>query len=490
MRLAPLLLLLCVAAAPRFGATFSDRMVIQRDKPVPLHGTAGPGQAVRATVGDDAAEAVAGEDGRWRVTLPARPASDQPVTLTVTAGGETTRLDGVLVGDVWLLSGQSNMQWPVRLVTEVRDDLARRGRQPMIRLLGVKPEQADAPLAVPSLRPPGAWVVVDPELPAVRNGSALGIAFGLDMHAATGVPIGLIDAARGSTFVENWLDGPTLRAHFGGELPTLANVELRPAGFYNAMIAPLRGTPLAGIAWYQGESNSRISSDYGELFAALIEQWRRDFGDPDLPFAFVQLSGFGGVKWDETGDAWAWLREQQAAVEDKPHVAMAVAFDRGEHDGIHPNNKLEVARRLALAARRAGGDATAGEAGPRYESVTFDGDAAVIRFKHVGDGLEARRVEMSRAQGAALGTDPSAIIQPADVIAGFTLAGRDGVFHPATATLDGDAVRVRSEAVAEPVAVRYAWANFALGNLFRRDDGLPLAPFRTDDAPHPAALSR
>ena len=486
-------------AAVKLPHLFSDHMVLQRDLPVPVWGTATPGEAVTVSVGDKTAQATAGKDGRWMVKLGAMPAGG-PVTMQV-KGTNTIAIKDVLVGEVWVCSGQSNMQWGVRSSMNARAEIAA-AKHPKIRLFTVPRVPAAAPVDDVN----GRWVACSPQ--TVAGFSAVGYFFGRDLHQAIKVPVGLINTSWGGTVAEAWTSSaglsaePSLKPMADAQTrrligyakaleelaPTLsgwrAEAEKAVAGkkpvpplpvphlpggmshnyptmLYNGMIAPLVPYAIGGAIWYQGESNAGRAYQYRALFAAMIRDWRTQWGQGDFPFLFVQLANYTTVSKQPQESAWAELREAQTMALRLPKTGMAVIIDIGEAHDIHPRNKQDVGKRLSLAARGvAFGEKDFVYSGPMYDTMKVDGGKVRLTFKHTGGGLVAKDGPLK----------------------GFAVAGKDKRFVWAEATIDGDAVVVSSPTVAQPVAVRYAWANNPVCNLYNKE-GLPAGPFRTDDWP-------
>jgi len=630
-----------------------DHMVVQRDRPVKIGGTAAPGEAVTATLAAGKTTAKADAHGRWSVALPALPAGG-PFTLRVSSAGtgaSTLTFTDVLSGEVWVASGQSNMELPLQR-TKGGPDAAALGCSGL-RLFTV----ANQPAAAPTTKVGGEWHACDATSAVAFSATAFH--FARDIHRALGVPVGIVQSSVGGTPAEAWTPREALRAeptlapmvealdramndtamraelakkvaaweaknfyqdeankgekagwaragggrwatmqipqlweaagmdidgavwfrrdvtvpdgwagkdlalslgaiddfdvtywngervgttgaetpqfyaaprryqvpaklvkagrnvlavrvfdHYGGGgfAGTPAQMNVRPAGaegeaplslagtwsykierklkpivadwnsrpkilgpddqesptvLWNAMVAPLAGVPIAGVIWYQGESNAERAAQYRTLFPAMIRAWRTAWGDPKLPFLYVQLPGWEppGVKALPGEGTWAELREAQALALREPRTAMAVTLDIGEAHDIHPREKREVGRRLALAALKMvyGRDVIA--SGPTFAAAIRDGAAIKIRFTNVAGGLTTSD-----------GAPPR----------GFLIAGADRAWKPADAHIDGAAVIVKNAEIAEPIAVRYGWGNDPEATLRNQAD-LPAAPFRTDD---------
>jgi sialate O-acetylesterase len=415
----------------------------------------------------------------------------------VIQGNNRIQFADVLVGEVWICSGQSNMEWPMSRSFEPESDIAN-SANPHLRLLTVPKLKAESPTNNIS----ATWVVCGPE--TVRGFSAVAYYFGRDLQAARGVPVGLIHTSWGGSPAEVWIRHELLAAHpeyqrdildplpekirvyeeelakWEAEAEALRNEgkqptrgrpwpSWRPSELYNGMIAPLVPYGIRGALWYQGESNADRAWQYRTLFPDMIRNWRVDWQQGDFPFLAVQLA-----PWDrnrkrlpqeiaaEIGEStWAELREAQVvATQVLPAVGLAVITDVGDKDDIHPAKKEPVGARLALLARSIAHRERLVANGPTFRKLKIKKGKAHLQFDHVGGGLEARGGELR----------------------GFTICGADGKFVPAMAEIDGREVVVHSPLAPEPVAVRYGWADYPIVNLFNRE-GLPASPFRTDNFP-------
>ena len=460
-RLARLLLLsICVtllataaSADVRLPKVIGSQMVLQRDMAVPIWGWADPGEKVTVTLGDCKVETTACEKGKWSVKLAAMKAGG-PHTITV-AGKNTVTLEDVLVGEVWVCSGQSNMQWSVQASNNAAEEIAA-AEYPKMRLFTVARKVAEEPLDDCE----GNWAACTPE--TVPGFTAVGYFFGRALHKEVGVPVGLINTSWGGTLAEAWTSNEGLlvdddfkpildrAAVFNPKTPNQAS------NLYNGMLKPLIPFGIRGAIWYQGESNVSRAQQYRKLFPAMITDWRKNWDQGDFPFLYVQLAPFRYGKQDPTCCAELW--EAQLATLALPNTGMAVTTDIANIKDIHPKNKQDVGTRLALWALAN----TYGEkivySGPLYKSMSVDGNKVCLKFDHTGGGLVAKGGPLTH----------------------FTIAGADQKFVPATATIDGNAIVVTSDQVAKPVAVRFAWRDDAEPNLFNAE-GLPASPFRTDD---------
>lgn len=458
-------------ATIRLPALVGDHMVLQRDVKVPVWGWAAPGEKVILTFQGKTYVAVPANTGKWQVTLPAAPAGG-PYTMTI-QGQSTLTIQDILVGDVWLASGQSNMELPLRdpnapkpnsypVVVNAEQEVAA-ADFPQIRQFTVKKQVANQPRTESEGY---NWKLCSPS--TAGQFAAVPYFFARDLYQRYKVPIGIISSPWGGTPAEAWVSGEALKV-----LPDfqakVAEVETRTvqenndpntaSGLFNGMIAPLIPYAVKGIIWYQGESNADRAEQYRTLFPALIKDWRGRWGY-EVPFLFVQLANFKEVSPEPAESDWAELREAQALALALPRTGMAVAIDIGDGKDIHPANKQDVGRRLALVARKVVyNDKKVVAAGPTFQSMRVTGNKVQLRFTDTGSGLQAK------------GND--------GVLKGFAVAGADKKFHWATARLEGQNVVVSCEAVPTPVAVRYAWASNPEANLYNRE-GLPAAPFRTD----------
>jgi sialate O-acetylesterase len=429
-------------------ALVGDGMVLQQGVGCPVWGTAEPGEKVTVEVSADKGargDATADKDGKWLVKLPKMTAGG-PYTMTITGKNKVT-LNDVYVGEVWVCSGQSNMEWRLDKCADANQHIES-SKNPKLRLFTVPRKQADEPQADVA----GKWVECGPD--TVKPFSGVAYFFGRDLQKALGVPVGLIHSSVGGTASEQWTSMKVLDAH-----PEHKGKHAGQAKLYNGMIAPLIPFAIKGAIWYQGESNAGRAELYRTGFPLMIKNWRDDWGQGDFPFLFVQLAPYEKAVGD-----WPRLREAQLMALKVPNTAMAVITDVGEKNDIHPPRKEPVGARLALAARAVAYQEKIEYFGPLFDKMQADGDKAVLSFTHVGKGLECK----------------------GETLTGFTVAGEDKVFHEAKAEIKGDKVVVTCDKVHKPVAVRFGWANYPVVNLWNKD-GLPASPFRTDDWPKEAA---
>ena len=495
--------LVLVVSAPfaradvKLSPMFGDHMVLQQGMPVPVWGTADANEEVTVTLGGQTAKATADGSGKWVAKLAPLTASSQPAQLTVKGKNEVAIKD-VLVGEVWVCSGQSNMEMNVASSLRAEQERNEAANYPNVRMFTVEKAVAGKPLTMLK----GSWEVSGPQ--TVGRFSAVGYFFGRELHKQLGVPVGLIHTSWGGTPAESWATAEALAADpdfkpivdrwnqqfadFGKQLGQLSQSiaqwqgsaagqsgtptpdaplpadprsnPWRPSGLYNAMIAPVVPYAIKGATWYQGESNAGRAYQYRKLLPAMIGSWRKAWGQGEFPFLIVSLANFTPVK-DEPGDSdWAELREAQTLTANQPNNGQSITIDIGDAVDIHPKNKQEVGRRLALVALANSYKKDVPFAGPTYESMTAEGDTVVLKFKNTYGGLSAKG---------------------ADTLKGFAVAGEDHKWHWADAKIAGsDTVVVHSDKVSKPVAVRYAWANNPVCNLYNKAD-LPAVPFRTDD---------
>ena len=526
---------------------FGDHMVLQRDLPVPVWGTAAPGEGVTvefagsgqapSTGSGQAGQkktATADANGQWLVKLDPLKASAEPHTLAVSSTHQKSAIGNrkftdVLVGDVWICAGQSNMGFPLAGEQHAAAEMPK-AKHPCIRLFNVETRMAFEPQADCK----GQWAACTPG--SVPNFSAVAYYFGRELHQQLGVPIGLVETALGGTTAEAWTSLQGLRAdpatrpvaaEFEKTKTTLiARLEkyeketlprwqqendlwrkevnpsyqealrkwneavrqakaagqpeparpqpARPHPFMpplpnrhaptllsNGMLAPLVPFGIKGVIWYQGEANADKPVAYRTLFPALIRDWRTRWGQGAFPFLFVQLPNVNARAAQPTESSWAGLREAQSLALSLPATGQAVAIDVGDVD-IHPHNKLDVGRRLALVARHVAYGEQLVCSGPTFQRMQIDHGQVRLTFANATGGLTTAR--------------------PPAAPTGFAVAGADRKFYWAQARIDGESVVVNSERVPQPVAVRYGWADNPDVNLCNQS-GLPAAPFRTDDWP-------
>jgi sialate O-acetylesterase len=453
-----------VRAEVRLPKIIGDHMVLQQEKKINVWGWAEAGEKVVVKLLESTAETNADQQGKWKVTLDPLKAGG-PYEMTVTGNNALTIKD-ILVGEVWVCSGQSNMEWPIAASNNANEETAN-AKFPNVRLFTVTKKIAQDPQSDCE----GSWKACDPT--SVASFSAVGYFFGRRLHEELKVPVGLVNSSWGGTLAEAWTSQTTLAnnemfakilersAKFDPRTPHQASV------LFNGMINPLIPLGIRGAIWYQGESNIGRAEQYAVLFPAMIQDWRKNWGQGEFPFYFVQLAPFRYESLDPT--LCAELREAQFKTLRVSNTGMAVTMDIGNVKDIHPRNKQDVGSRLAswaLAKTYAKKDLI--YSGPLYDSMTVEGNKIRVKFKHVAEGL---------------------VVKEDGPLTDFMISGEDQKFVAAKAVVDGQTVVVSSDEVPKPVAVRYGWRDDAEPNLFN-SAGLPASPFRTDDFPLKTAGAR
>jgi len=506
--LAALIIGLCSAASSKANVVLPDvineGMVIQRDRSVPIWGRADPGETITVRFAGQSKQVVAGSDGKWLVKLDAMHANATPATMTV-SGKNTIELKDILVGEVWLVSGQSNMQ---RLLSETAngDAAIAAANQPLIRLFNVSRQ-----VAFKHKPPPlGTWQACTPN--SVKEFSAAGYYFSVELQKELNVPVGLINSSYGGSQAEAWTpvdyllasadlkptvertkiwdeERPRVKAQYEEQLNQWrADVEkakaagARPqpspavpdalreyrvaSSIYDGMIEPLIPFPIRGAFWYQGESNEARAEQYGMLLPTMIRAWRERWGEGNFPFGIIQLPNYRDPKDEPADEPWSFVREAQrrtaAAV---PNAGLIVTIDIGEAHDIHPKNKLDVGKRMARWALVEVYGRKLTRSGPTFAQAKIGGPKIVLTFNDVGQGLK---------------------IRDGDKLDEFAIAGVDRKWHWAQAKIVGkNRVEVWSEAIPLPQAVRYAFNNNPKHPNLTNETGLPAGPFRTDNWPGP-----
>mgnify|MGYP000860642168 FL=1 len=462
---------------------YSDNMVLQHGQPLPLHGIANAGTKITVTIGKQQLNTTADSNGKWQVTL-APLAAKETYTLQITAGKEKRIFKNVVAGEVWLCSGQSNMEFEMFQASTGERDIPQ-AENPNIRLFDMearwRTDNANAwelsaldSINVLQYYKPAQWEVCTPK--TIRAFSAVAYYFGRTLQKDLDMPIGLICNAVGGSPTEAWVDRRTLEYEFprilnnwrendfimdwvrqrAGENIAKATDKLQrhpyePAYLFEAGILPLAQYPIKGVIWYQGESNAHNKEAHSKLFPLLVKSWRTEFNNPQMPFYYVQLSSINRP-------SWGWFREsQRRLMKVVPHSGMAVSYDYGHPTDVHPKNKQPIGERLAQWAL---GD-TYGKkvlpSGPLFRSATFNGKAATVAFDY--------------ARG----------MHPADgkTLRGFELSDGNGIFYPATAEVVGEELKVTSEEVSTPKAVRYGFSPVTDGNLVN-EANLPASTFTSE----------
>jgi sialate O-acetylesterase len=497
---------LSASAELKLPAIIGDNMVLQQQLANPIWGWDTPGTDVTVNFGDQTKTAKAGADGKWTVKLDPAPANANPATISI-QGSSAKDLKNVLVGEVWICSGQSNMQWSVQSSWDADLEIAS-AKHPNIRLISVPQVGTQEPQSDFK----GQWVECSPA--TVAGFSAVGFFYGRVLHKILDVPVGLINNAWGGSAAEAWVNRGVLEKDprfkllmentrknealltsdatkqkyeadlaawkkqadeakaagkpFTARAPQAPDGWLRgnarPGNIYNGVLLPTIGYGIKGAIWYQGESNAGRAYEYASLFPFMIQNWRDEWKQGDFPFYWVQLADFMAEKADAvqaTTSNWAELRESQTKTQNTTkNGGQAVIIDLGEANDIHPKNKRDVAERLARWALAKNYGMKLPYRSPEFKSAEFSEGKAVVTLDTYGSTL--RTVDVSEVNG-------------------FVLCGEDKKWVWATAKIIGkDRVEVSSETVAKPVAVRYAWSDNPVCNLFSVD-GLPVTPFRSDD---------
>ena len=456
-----LIVTLTLQAEVRLPAVFSDHMVLQRSNVAPVWGWAEPGEKVTVQFAGQTKNAIAGDKGKWLVRINAIGDTKFVGELKV-SGKNTVIVKDVLVGEVWVASGQSNMAMTVGRCLNAAQEAAA-AKYPQIRMFISK---RNAQLK-PQDDLEGTWVACSPE--TVKSFSGTAYFFGRTLHNKLKVPVGILHSSWGGTAIEAWtsIDVQENSDKLGSVLDKWKNKaaanQNKPANLFNGMIHPLIPYGIRGGIWYQGERNSKTVEGaklYAHQLDLMINDWRRRWGQGDFPFLWVQLPNFKKRSDDPNAvSVWAHTRESMAKALRLPNTGMATTIDIGEARDIHPKNKQDVGRRLAWWALAEFYRQDILASGPMYAGHEVLGVKVVVRFKYA-KGLQAKEGR---------------------VISGFALAGADKKFHWAIGKVLGDgAVEVSSDAVQNPVAVRYGWADNPDVNLVN-GEGLPATPFRTDE---------
>ena len=461
-------------AEVNFAGVFGDNMVLQQETNAPVWGTAEPGEVVMVSCSwtRESTKAKTDEEGVWRAVVKT-PKAGGPHKLTAHGESGDTTLSNVLMGEVWICSGQSNMQWKMRgFGLKHFEEAVKKANYPEIRLCTLPQIKA----LEPQQNIKGRWEVCNPK--SVLNFSAVAYFFGSRIHQEIDVPIGLLSTNWGGSSAEAWMREEALLEgfpNFKAALQTYPEMaeehgavfsqkngpkglnQRSPAVLYNAMLKPVIPMAMRGVIWYQGESNVKRPEEYRTLFSTLIYDWREEWKQGDFPFYFVQIAPF---HYRAEKKPVALLREAQMMALEEPNTGMVVTMDVGDPTNIHPKQKEPVGERLALLAlAKDYGKSDLVYSGPIYREMEKKGSQISLSFQHVGGGLQSRDGEP---------------------LSHFTIAGRDQEFYPAEAKIVGDRVVVKSSEVKSPVAVRYGWGNADEPNLMNAE-GLPSPSFRTDD---------
>lgn len=462
---------------------FTDNMVLQHGRPIRIQGRADAAEKVTVTIGNQKQQATTASNGKWEVTLGPLKAGG-PYKLTVSTAKRKLTYDNVLAGEVWLCSGQSNMEFHLNWSVTARQDVPQAANN-HIRLYDMKARwRTDAvewdASVLDSLNhlqyyKDTQWTVCSPA--TAGSFSAVAYYFGKKLQDSLQVPVGLICNAIGGSPAEAWVDRSTLEYQFPAILRNwtrndfiqdwvrgraVLNVKkstyklqrhpYEPCYLYEAGIRPLEQFPIKGVIWYQGESNAHNREAHEKLFKLLVDSWRKNWQDAELPFYFVQLSSLNRP-------SWPWFRDsQRRLMQEIPHTGMAVSSDKGDSLDVHPKQKKEIGERLAAwALNRTYDYKKVVPSGPLYQSVRFERNAAFLSFEF-GEG-------MTTSDGEPIRT--------------FEVSGDDGLFYPAHAIVEKNEIKVWSDNVQKPIAVRYGWQPFTRANLVNAA-GLPASTFRTE----------
>jgi sialate O-acetylesterase len=461
------IVLLCLSisvfADVKLPGIFSTNMVLQRNQSIPVWGWASPGEKITVLFNKQTVKTKADKNGKWKINLK-QEAAGGPYTLTVRGKNEIA-VKNVLVGEVWLISGQSNMEMHVehssdkRYVPDMRD-----AKNDQIRHIAIQKNPADDIAG-------GEWKLAN-DSNVVREFSSVGYFFAQKLYEELKVPIGLINSSWGGTIVETWISRDSINTAFNGAVKkTFAEIKSSkadgkiwpndyPSLLFNGMINPLIPYAIKGALWYQGESNAQRAAQYARAFPLMISDWRARWKEGNFPFYFVQLASFENDHGNSAkGSSWAELRESQTSTLSLPNTGMSVTLDIGDTKDIHPANKKDVGLRLAAIALSKT-YAKGGEySGPVFQSMNAEGNKAVLSFTHA-DGIYIK--------------------DNYGYLKGFEVAGADQQFHYAKADIKDGKVMVYSDSVSAPVAVRYGWADdMPEANLYNAA-GFPAVPFRTD----------
>ena len=452
------LLFICsISAQTKVASIFNNNMVLQQNSEVAIWGTDAPNRQIIVKANWGESKTIKTDNnGKWKIFIKTTKAGG-PYKIEI-KGSESISLTNVLLGEVWLCSGQSNMEMPIKGFAgqpiNGSNDAVLKSKNPNIRLFNVKKSFSETPLDSVV----GIWEEANPT--SVSNFSAVAYFYGKILHENLQVPIGLINSSFGGTRVEAWSEETSLKTkqiELGIEEKKVVTLEKNsPSGLFNAMISPLIPYTIKGVIWYQGESNRNNANQYSALFKNMINDWREKWNIGEFPFYFVQIAPFEYGKKQEA----AFLREAQLnAYQTSKNTGMAVTLDVGDVTFIHPPEKEIVSKRLALwALSKNYGFEEVSYSGPIYKSIVIDQDKITVNFTEAQNGVTSFGKELTN----------------------FTIAGADKVFYPAKAIIERGKLSVFSENVKNPVAVRYGWENFFNGTLFNLA-GLPASSFRSDN---------
>ncbi len=447
------------SAILRLPNAVSDNMVLQRETKATLWGWSGVRDKIYITTSwnNITDSTLANGDGKWKIEIPT-PAAGGPYTITFKGRDSAIVLNNIMIGEVWLCSGQSNMEWRASYGLPEMENEIHNSYNYNIRLLSV----ARASAEYPQEDHPARWSVCTPS--TANEFSAVGYYFGKKLHETLGVPIGLIDATWGGTMAEHWtpvskLNTDSILQKAGNNIPPHQYYPAKAGSLYNGMIAPFINYTINGVIWYQGESNTHATAIYPRLHTALIDSWREAWGK-DFSFYFVQIAPFNyGTPY-----CAALLREAQTVAAKHTKTGMIVITDLVEDiNDIHPRQKKGVAERLAnMALAETYGKTGIAYKSPEYKSIRTIKNTLVVEFDNAQDGLILKGNNKKATE--------------------FYIAGDDRQFLPAEVRLKGNTVVLTNKQIKKPVAARFGFSNAAIGNIFNKS-GLPVNPFRTDDWP-------
>lgn len=461
-----------IRAEVKVPALVGNGMVLQRDTKIPIWGWASPGEKIIVTFNGSSYRTLCNENGKWKIAIKKQKAGG-PYEMAI-SGENKIIIKDILIGDVWICGGQSNMAVPMgrkNIKAKYTEEIAN-AKNNYIRQFTVSDEIELDPIEV--VRSGNGWVSVDPS--TIETFTAVGYFFAKQLYSQYKVPIGLINSNVGGTPAQAWisLDGlkefpnyikryNALRERCAKD-PNIKKITYKrePTVLYNGKIAPLIPYAIKGVIWYQGEGNRAQAHEYSMLFPRLIKNWREKWGQGNFPFIYVQLANCRATISNPSESEWAELREAQLKTLSVRNTAMAVTIDIGEGNDIHPANKEDVGIRLSFGARKVAYDENKlVHMGPIYKSMEVKDNKVIVSFIHTGGGLKAGNEDRDLKQ--------------------FAIADENKKFVWANAKIEGNKVIVWNDKIKSPVAVRYAWADNPEGcNLYNKE-GLPASPFRTDD---------
>ena len=471
LKIYSLFFLLMLSAAGMAEVTlplfFNNNMVLQQGITIPVWGWAKPGEKVTVTLDKNVVSTRTAKTGKWRVNLP-KMNYGGPYVLTI-KGKNLVTIENVLIGEVWVCSGQSNMEFKVSTTKNAEAEIAA-ANYPDIRLFTVKRRISQLPQ---DKLDEGSWSLCSPK--TVPGFSAVGYFFGRNLYEKLKVPIGLIHTSWGGTVAETWTSAETIATDpdFSELLQKLKTVDMAtakvapnnyPTLLYNGMVNPLVPYAIKGVIWYQGESNAPRAQQYKRVFSNMIKDWRTKWNQGNFPFLFVQLANYKKPVTAPSNSDWAELRETQTQTLQLENTGMATIIDAGMADNIHPTDKQVVGYRLSLAARKVAYGETLVYTGPTYREKKIDGNKIYISFDNVGKGLKVNNLY--------------------GYINGFSIAADNGEFKWAKASVvNQNTIVVSSESVEKPIDVRYGWADNPDDLNLYNAENLPANPFRTDKRP-------